>query len=189
MKNTNTNGKIFRKVLAFVLAVAITVTFVQPLSAQAKAKVNKVKLAKQGFTIDTEVIKNVAKPLKKGKNNLTIYHQAGRNYEGYVKFVAPASKTYTFEFSNLKGKKSVGLILGAVMGDYIKGQTFITAKIGPKQNMYSVHIGSRTVSTYKKSYKSKIKLNKGDTIYLYNQFITHNKVNNAKSLTLDVKIK
>ena len=186
MKHTNTFGNVVKKLLAFVLVLAIAVTFSQPLNAEAKAKVNKVKLAKQGLAVDTEIIKNVAKPLKKGKNNVTVYSHVGTTYQGYAMFVAPETKTYTFKFGNVKGKRSAGLILGNVTGYYIKGQTAYDAKIGPKKNMNDAQIGSKSVSVYKKTFTSKIALEEGQTIYLFYNLSSHAKV---KSIKTDVTIK
>ena len=186
MKLTNTMGKALRKVLAFALVLVIAVAFSQPLSAEAKAKVNKVKLAKQGFTIDLDLMQNVAKPLKKGKSNVTVFYHAGTVYQGYAKFVAPKTKTYTFKFSNLKGQKSAGLILGDVAGRYINGQTITDAKLGPVKNMNNAQLGSRPVSVYQKTYTSKVRLEEGQTIYFYFNFSSHAK---GKKISMDVSIK
>lgn len=189
MKSRHSMGNVFRKVLSFALALAITVSFSQPLSAEAKAKVNKVILDKQGFTIENDVIKNVAKPLKNGKNNVVIWYRVGTVYDGYSKFTAPKTKTYTFEFSNLKGDKKAGRILGDVSGYYPSGQIMRDAKIGPKKNMYHVQLGSSNLSVYKKTFTSKVTLKKGQTIYFYNKFMTHYKDKSVENISLDVKIK
>ncbi len=182
----NTRGKVLRRVLAFVMAFAIAVSFSQSLNVEAKAKVNKVVLSKQAFSLDAKTIQDVAKPLTKGKNNVTIWNHVGTVYQGYAKFEAPKTKTYTFEFSNLKAKKSAGKVLGDVAGKRINGKTVKDIKLGPKKNMYNAQVGSVNCSVYKKNFKSKVKLTKGQTIYLYYNFTTHSKVN---KITMDVEIK
>jgi hypothetical protein len=52
---------------------------------------------KQSFTTTTKVIEKKATTVKKGTTKLTI-----KKGQGYIKFKAPATKKYTFTFSNTK---------------------------------------------------------------------------------------
>ncbi|MCR5656659.1 MAG: hypothetical protein K6G06_04275 [Butyrivibrio sp.] len=191
MKHTNTLGDVIKKVLAFVLVLAIAVTFSQPLSVEAKkkAKANKVTLAKQGLSTDIEVIKSVSKELKAGKNAVTVKRLGGgmfSTYEGYAKFVAPAAKTYTLKFSNLKAKGRTKSVLGDVSGYTIKGQTIKSLKLGPVKNMYNAQLGTKNVSNYKKTFTSKVTLEEGETLYLLYSFSGQSK---NKSVSLETTIK
>lgn len=187
MKNTNKFGELFRKVLSVVLILAVVISFSQPLNAEAKAKVNKVKLDKLGFTLDNELIQNTAKPLKKGKNKVTVWFHTGTVYQGYSKFVAPKTKTYKIKLSGLKGKKNAGLVLGHVGGSFIDGKTMTSVKIYNKNDRDGLTVGSKDVgSSFRKECTGSIKLEEGQALYLFYHFSSSKK---GKNVSVDVTIK
>ena len=89
--------KLLRKSLIMTLAAVLLIgTFA--ISADA---VMKKTIKPQEYTKKVSVANKKAAVVKKGTTKLTF-----KKGYGYIKFVAPATKTYKFTFSNLKGGKN-----------------------------------------------------------------------------------
>ncbi len=90
--------------LAFVMAVA----FVNPMTVQAKTKKVNLTVAENLWRADE--IESVATPVTKGKYKVNVKMSSNRlDCRGYMKFVAPESKDYSFKVSNIKGGKKGAL--------------------------------------------------------------------------------
>ena len=90
------------KVLSLMLVAALVLgTFAVPASAATKKTVKK-----QTFTTKTSTIQQKAATVQKGTTKLTI-----KKGQGYIKFVAPKSKKYSFTFSKLKSKNGVSAFI------------------------------------------------------------------------------
>ena len=136
--------------------------------------VMKRKLKYQAWTNKTRVIEKKASKVKKGTTILTI-PKAG----GYIKFVAPATKTYKITFSNIKDKKSKDekVLITPLMKYDLDPQYCVSVDVstqGGKTSYfymlckdYPVFEKNRKIdaSTSLKSRTAKIKLKKGETIY------------------------
>jgi hypothetical protein len=161
-----------------------------PGEAATKVVVKKVHYS--DFTLSKSSMKKPA-TLKKGKSTLKLgdYKEGSYvGYHGYVKFKAPKTKNYTLTFSNLQDPNSES------GSGYV--QTFITDKKFKKGVTYkkvstqggkntNLNIGEKESLTDQKktsfltSRYGKLKLKKGETLYLFVSFIQGSK--------LDVDIK
>lgn len=133
------------------------------------------KLKKQGFTTTTAVANKKALAVKKGT---TIVKLSGKG-NGYLKFRAPKAKTYSFTLSNIKSGT----------GGYTCGYFYVMRKYG-SSNQYigqeplktyggkstALYLSTRNESSGKKAFQyrtsrtGKIRLNKGEVVYLYFSF-------------------
>ncbi|MCR5657523.1 MAG: hypothetical protein K6G06_08675 [Butyrivibrio sp.] len=187
MKNKSFFGEVLKKALAFLMVLSIAVSFLQPLNAQAKAKVNKVKLANVGRLVGYDEQFNASKPLKKGKNKVIVCTKNGTVFQGYAKFVAPATKTYTMKFGNLaakNGKKNY--VYGGLAGSFVKGNPDPDALKYYGGCGTIIDLGSKPNSRYKKSVTATFELLQGQPVYFYFIFNSRSK---TKNVSLDVKIK
>ena len=144
------------------------------------------KLKKQSFTTTTAVANKKALTVKKGTTTVKLSSKGC----GYLKFKASKAKTYSFTLSNLKS--------GA--GGYTCGYFYVMRKYG-SSNQYigqeplktyggkstSLYVATRNgtygekAGQYRTSRTGKIKLNKGEVVYLYFSFY------NKDSLKLKIK--
>ena len=161
---------IIKRSLIMTLVAALLIgTF--SISADA---VMKRKLKYQASTNKIRVIDKKASKVKKGTTILTI-----PKGNGYIKFVAPATKTYKFTFSNIKDKKSkiASVIITPLMKYDFKPQYCVSVDVSTKGGItsslrlfckdYPVPEKNRKIDsdTYLKSRTAKIKLKKGEIIY------------------------
>ncbi|WP_026660409.1 hypothetical protein [Butyrivibrio sp. AC2005] len=188
MKKRSTTALVTR-VLSMMLAFAMVVMFVNPITAAAKTK--KIKLntvSDPKFT--ASYAESVAKTLNKGNYRITIKKKgyAGR---AFAKFTAPASKVYKFTEKNLRASN----------GRYANGYFYICT---PQNEFDPDSISQTDVSTnngktesamffaskkgsngfYTKRF-GQIYLNQGQTIYLY---FSSDGIR-AKSVSFDFSIK
>ena len=136
--------------------------------------VMKRKLKYQASTNKIRVIDKKASKVKKGTTILTI-----PKGNGYIRFVAPETKTYKFTFSNIKDKKSSieQVNISPLMKYDPKPQYCVSVDVSTKGGIarslsllckdYPVLEKNRKIEryTFLKSRTAKIKLNKGDIIY------------------------
>ena len=95
--------RVWQRVLSLALLFAMAIILVNPVTAQAKTK--KIKLSYAEFNIPQEsYIESKAKTINKTGNYKVEIKKQGKSYSGFIKFVAPKTKKYTFTFSNLRGK-------------------------------------------------------------------------------------
>ena len=84
---------ILGRLAALFMALALVMTFAAtPAYAAAKKTVKKTD-----WTFEIATIQKRATQVKKGTTKLTI-----KKGEGYLKFTAPSTKTYSFKFSDVK---------------------------------------------------------------------------------------
>ena len=176
-------------VLIFACFLGIAVISV---AGQAATKAVTKKIRYSDFTLSKSSMKKPAN-LKKGKSTLKLgnYKEGSYvGYHGYAKFKAPKTKKYTLTFSNLQDPNSES------GSGYV--QTFITDKKFKKGVTYkkvstqggknsNLNIGEKESLTdqkktsYLTSRYGKLKLKKGETLYLFVSFMQGSK--------LDVDIK
>lgn len=158
-----------RSLIMTLVAALLIGTF--SISADA---VMKRKLKYQASTNKIRVIDKKASKVKKGTTILTI-----PKGNGYIKFVAPETKTYKFTFSNIKDKKSSieQVNISPLMKYDPKPQYCVSVDVSTKGGIarslsllckdYPVLEKNRKIEryTFLKSRTAKIKLNKGDIIY------------------------
>lgn len=169
-------------VLLFALLLACAALPKPAMAAKTK------KIYYSDFTTTKASMKKPAN-LKKGTTTVTMSDGKGvyRTYHGYAKFKAPKTKTYTFTFSNLINKKypeSSGYV-----------QIFVTDKQGKKWVTWkkvssqggkvtnlnvgqngNVNSGSKKNANLTSRY-AKLKIKKGNTVYLFFSFINGSKLN------------
>ena len=138
------------------------------------AKVKKVK--KSGFTTSTPAINKKATKVKRGTNKLLV-----KGSTGYVKLVAPKTKTYSFTFSGVKGTDGRGSSAYATAmtpDSYYPHLSFSTntkmKTYGGKTNTLWLAYQGRTFNYYSSKVSQpiakrtgKIKLTKGQVFYFY----------------------
>ncbi len=178
-----------KKAITIVLAAAIIFTLSNPLQVQAAKKVT-LKSYTKDYTVSQ--IKKASTTLKKGTYNIRIKQFGGGAYRGYIKFVAPKAGTYSFTFSNCKTDDKKHILgsafvqtpdkfggLGGIIEFSTKGGKTNTLWMGSKKDpSYPECITTRT---------GKVKLKKGQNIYLHVSFETREKSNKGMSLKLVIK--
>lgn len=164
--------KILRKSVLLMLVLSLLVGgMVTTTFAATKS------LKKQGFTTSTSTADKKAITVKKGTTTVKL----SKKGTGYLKFKATATKTYSFKLSGLKsgnGRYSCGYFYVmrkyGTAGQYI-GQEKLKTYGGKNSALY---VATKNGTTGKKLYRyrtsrtGKIKLNKGETVYLYFSFYT-----------------
>ena len=88
--------KFMRRSVALLMMLTMILAATSTTFAAAKTKTVK----NRAFTTSTSVINKSAIKVKNGTNKLYV-----KKGQGYIKFVAPKTKTYSFTFSNCKSKK------------------------------------------------------------------------------------
>ncbi|MDO5456525.1 MAG: hypothetical protein Q4F25_06390 [Eubacteriales bacterium] len=166
--------KLLRKSLIMTLAAVLLIgTFA--ISADA---VMKKTIKPQEYTKKVSVANKKAAVVKKGTTKLTF-----KEGYGYIKFVAPATKTYKFTFSNLKQSKNVenpdyyvGFSVQVKSAKYPK--KLIAKKVstmGGKASSLKMYVNDyspefcpdKKVDWYEKTRTGKVKLKKGQAIYFW----------------------
>ena len=176
--------KNIRKLLASVLlalTVCLTVSNFSMIEAQAATK--SVKNIKFSPTLTTKIQK-YATVVKKGSTKLQVKNQ------GYVRFKVPSTKTYSFKFSGMTSTKNkfnngyAYIMLPtyrSYSNDYdLSHLTFSTT--GGKTATAWYHTKyladtAKTTGSFLASRTCKVKLKKGQTIYLYLSFATKGTIN------------
>ena len=148
-QTTEMKKRKFTKVFALLLAMVMVLAL--PVEASAAAKVTAV-------TKETK-----AKAVKKGKTVVTLPKATKKSSTySYVKFKAPATKTYKITLGNLRkrGRSSASDILAAHSSLYKNGYyglDRVTIKLNKKKTTANTFLPSRTAS---------VKLKKGETLYI-----------------------
>ncbi|WP_029320305.1 hypothetical protein [Butyrivibrio sp. AE3004] len=95
--------RLWQRILSLALLFAMAIILVNPVTAQAKTK--KLKLPYALFNVPQEsYIESKAVTINKAGNYKVELARSGGNYSGFIKFVVPKTKKYTFTFSNLRAK-------------------------------------------------------------------------------------
>ena len=163
--------KFMRRSVALMMMLTMILAATSTTFAAAKTKTVK----KHAFSTSTSVINKSATKVKKGTNKLYI-----KRGQGYIKFVAPKTKTYSFTFSNCKSKKdsSNGFVEVQMPDKYSPKYSFMTevSTKGGKNNTlwlsvnghkFTGDIADRPIATR----TGKIKLKKGAVIYMFMSFL------------------
>ncbi|SEL93519.1 hypothetical protein SAMN04487770_12138 [Butyrivibrio sp. ob235] len=184
--------RVWQRVLSLALLFAMTIILVNPVTAQAKTK--KLKLPYAEFNIPQEsYIESKAVTINKTGNYKVQLGKSGKIYSGFIKFVVPKTKKYTFTYSHLraKGKSSclatvdytvptgiedqIKYLDGYSKGGYLNSYPF-AYRIPGKKGRYNV--ASRKV-TYQ--------LTEGQVVYI-NIYNTYTNTRGPK-VTFNLKIK
>ena len=160
--------KFFKKSLLMTL---VTVLLIGTFAISADA-VMKRTVKYQKYNASTSSIKKKAVTVKKGTTNLTI-----TKGEGWIKFKAPSTKTYSFTFSNLKTKNDgvIAYVDFKKQDKYDKNWlTYVkVATKGGKTDALWLKSKDFSESTTKLIYRplnsrtGKVKLKKGEILYMY----------------------
>jgi hypothetical protein len=174
------------KVLSFIMALVISLAFINPISAEAKTKTIKLKKA-NSYLSYVEDIEPVSTLIPKTGKYKIVQNKSNGIFHGYLKFVAPKTKTYTITLSNLKckGKELVygGVIISTPKNDGSDSVMSIVPKT--KGGIMSFSSKQKGGSLVKKR-KGTIKLTAGQVIYLEYNIIVKTK---GKKLTSNLQIK
>ena len=176
--------KNIRKFLASVLLALTLCLVVSNFSTiEAQAATKSVKKISYSSTL-TSKIKNNATVVKRGTTKLKLGHQ------GYLRFKAPATKTYSFKFSgqtSSSGNTNNGYayIMNPVYSSYSKKYTLERLQFsttGGKATTAWYHTKAyadteKTTSAFLASRTCKLKLKKGQTVYLYMYFANNGTIN------------
>ena len=156
-----------------LLLTLVTVLLVSTTAITASA-VMKRTVKKQKYVTKTSIANKKASKVKKGTTNLVI-----SNGKGYIKFVAPTTKVYSFTFSNVKTKsKSPGHTAACIqLPNESDGKTMWPKDVKQKGGKYCFlrltkngAQNDRTgmvINRYLKSRTGTIKLEAGQTIYFH----------------------
>lgn len=147
------------------MALVVAMAFATPAYAATSKTV-----AYQDFTSKTKVIKKKATIVKKGTTKLTF-----KKGQGYVRFKAPSTKTYTFYFKNAKQSKGVcGFVEVQTPDKSDSSYSFLTkvkTQGGNSNTLWLTFNGAKStgkgVDRNLPSRYAKIKLKKGQEIYFY----------------------
>ena len=189
------NNKFFGaagRIITLTLALVITFTMFCPVTAEAKT--NKVNPKYQEFTTSTNVAKKKAAVIKTGTSLVTL-KKKGSTYDGYLRFVAPKTKTYSITMSNIKGNKggycngSVGLMVTArynakyltFTNVYVKGKATTFMYLENRDTKSHRGGGFPTVNT------GKIKLKKGQSVYMRYHCLSSNNKNKTVATKFVIK--
>ena len=170
MKKSNFTA-VVKRVLSIMLVFVLMVSFTGTINAEAKTKKISLKYCNFSGLVDYHEVEPFAKSVKKGTYNVTIQCKKGWA-NGYLKFTAPASKTYKITASKLstgKGKFANGHVSFMKVDSY--GGLAYTDGVVKGQKQSAMHIASRKTGIVPASLSGKIYLEQGETLYIYNSFL------------------
>jgi hypothetical protein len=157
------------------LALATVIALFTPVTAQAKTRNITIN---HSFTTSTAEANKCAKKVKTGTYNITL-KRGGSFYSGYLKFVAPKSKTYTITVSNLKSNDNMfanGIASTMkVSSSFPNSIVYVDIKSKGADEKHGLRIGTYTDKDFLQKRcplkrTGKIKLSKGEVLYLYYNF-------------------
>ncbi len=191
MKKEKTFGKFLVGVLSFALAFALTFSFVSPMSVEAKTKSITLKAPKGGNKMFwPKNVNKTAKAVKKGSYHITTVKN-GYTGEGFLKFTAPKTKTYTFTVSNLYAPNDeyangyLAIMKKNFSSSVVVSFQDVKTKSGKKNSINFATEDQLDGEPYYKVAYGKYKIKKGETVYLY--FSASG--TNSDAVTLDLNIK
>ncbi len=164
-----------KKVVAMVMAAVIVFSLTAPMNVQAKTKVKSVTLKSHVQEFTVPYVKKAAKvTLKKGTYNIRINKSTGSIYRGYAAFTAPSTKTYSFIISNVKAankSQMMGWISGSKQdADGGLSECYFSTKGGKTTELREADKKYDFSPSNLKNRTGKLKLQKGETLYLYFSF-------------------
>ncbi len=192
MKNKKNMWGYISRVVSLVLAFAVVATLVNPMTAQAKTNTAKVKYSK--FLTSVSEAEAVASVVKKGSNKIVLKR---KKYTclGYVKFVAPKTKTYTFTFSGVSSdsrSNRLGFIAVqtpetaypdslAWIDASTKGGTTHFLRVAQKTYKHRI---KNPVEQYLSKRSAKMNLQEGQVVYLHYDFSSYRTKNMTSKLVI-----
>ncbi|SDB58743.1 hypothetical protein [Butyrivibrio sp. INlla16] len=186
MKNKSVKRRIFSRFLSIALVFAMSVCLLLPINVKAA---KKITLAQNLFSTELEDIEpTVSTITKTGKYNIVTTKNEAGNFCGFLKFVAPKTKTYTITAGPVKGKKK-DFIFGSVEFFVPGNATSLagtTVKLKKSTKNHFMMIATKKYSNSEKKRVGTIKLRKGTQLYMYFQFHQGNK-SSACTTTLKIK--
>ncbi len=197
----NRKHRIWKRILTLLMTMVFIATIANPIPAEAKTKIKTVKpKAAYGATTNAYA-KSVAKKVTTGTYRVYLDDYIVYTYGGYLRFVAPKTKTYTFTVWNLQhpankkgdlmgsmtflcpyGYKNTGLARFYVKAK--DGKTVSLNVARPKPT--GLHYAKKTDRYYTQR-SGGVKLKKGQVVYL--QFSMHTMTFTKKRISVDLKIK
>ena len=173
-------GRILKGAALCAFTLAATLVFCMPVSVKTEAKIK---------TVSTKVSKyKKAAYVKKGTTKVIFNFKGKSNYYPYIRFKAPEKKTYTLTFYNLNAVRKADRSRNSVNGyinlellnngvptikkvktNYGKAKSLKLAS----KNFYSRNrrsSGKKKVYRYLKKRFAKIKLDKGEVVYISGYF-------------------
>ena len=167
--------KLMKRSIALLMML---VMIMAAASVAVSAKTVSKTVKKQKFTTSTNAIEKKAVKVKKGTTKLNI-----KKGQGYVRFVAPKTKTYTFTFSKCTSsmRSSNGYVTfmrkDASSPQYSYSFNTKLKTKGGKDNTLWLSVNGADFSSNSNllsrpiaSRTGKIKLKKGESIYMYVYF-------------------
>lgn len=194
MKTTISCKAILKKTLSILLALLIVLNFADPLTAEARTKKITLKPVVD-ITKDYISVKNATKVKKGIKYKVYLKRKKDHTYhDGYVKFTAPASKTYTITVNNLKHASSKTVCFSVTPEFYVETSRYYLnylydPSIGGERDFDGpAWISNRKLNSFwKKKATTKMTLTKGETVYIGMSAYTSTR--NYKKVSVDFSIK
>ncbi len=173
------------KMMSLLMVLAISLTFLNPLNAEAKTKTIKMKKS-DTYLSYVEDLEKASTNIKSGTYNI-VQQKSNGIFHGYLKFVAPKSKTYTITLSNLKCKGNEPVNCGVMLYTPLNDGSDSVKSIIPKTKGGIMNFSSKNRGgSYVKTRKGTFKLAKGQVLYIEYNTIVKTK---GKKLTSKLKIK
>ena len=173
MKFKNKSIWSLKRLVTLSLALIIALSMFSPITAEAKTK--NVKVKSVNYTSSLTTVKKKSVKVGAGTNNLTFTKVNGWG-RGYMKFTAPKTKKYTFTVKSLKSSDG-SYTNGHITAYMIKGSSnrqYLSSVRFKSNNIYQ-HIASKKSDYDMTSMKGTMKLNKGETVYIYCSFLGSSK--------------
>ncbi|WP_029323769.1 hypothetical protein [Butyrivibrio sp. AE3004] len=161
-------SSIVKRFLAVALVAAIA--FSNPISVEAKTKSKTLKSVKS-FETTTSIIDANATPVSKGNYKFKL-KKIGYDGRAYIKFTAPATKTYKFTLNNLRsnnGKYACGfyyIMKTDPNHPEICSQTDVQTKGGNRHDLFFASKKTKDKQFITKRTAS-VPLTQGETIYVH----------------------
>ncbi len=189
---------ILKRALTLLMVATILVTLSNPLTVQAKVKTVKPKAVHNIANTYESYAKSVSKKVTKGTTRVYLKQYMALSYGGCIRFTAPKTKTYTFKISGLKHPAKKGTLMGGMtfyspneytdrlLFKYVKTKGGTSERLNvanpkPKGLYYS-----NATQVYYTSRTGKVKLKKGETIYMEVGMTTHKFSKKSMYFTLKI---
>lgn len=177
-----------KKTLKKTILLALVTTLLVGTFAISAGAVSKKTVKNLKFTSTVSAIGKYGARVKKGTTKLTF---ASGN--GYVIFTAPATRTYSITFKDLRQNSRYGTFTSIAVQQkpkmsskyaYLRDvatQGGRTSFLHLNVNNYTDHVSKKTVDKYLSSRRISVKLKKGQSIYFH--------LSNSKKTTATLVIK
>ena len=175
------------RLLSYVLVFTLLFSLSNPITTEAKGK--KITLVPKLYSNEIADIEEggIASISKAGNYTIVIPKNETGNFNGYLKFVVPKTKNYSFTASKVKGKKKDFIFgtLETLTADSNGSTNLNCFKIKKKKNAF-LDVATKKYSNHDKSRTGTVKLTKGSTVYIWFEFHQGKK---SSQCSLNLKIK